>query len=96
MNWISRKQELKFKKIVNKTIYPFAFAGPVLTLPQIFKIWIEQDASGLSLFSWTSWLVIATVWVIYGIFEKDMPIILSNIAWLIVEIGVIVGILIYG
>lgn len=96
MNWITRRQELKLKKIVDKVIYPFAFAGPVFTLPQIFQIWSQQDASGVSLLTWISWLFIAAVWVIYGIFERDMPIILSNIAWLIVEIGVIAGILVYG
>lgn len=86
----------KFKRFYDKFILFFGIIGPLLAIPQLVKIWIEQNAAGVSLFSWIAFLCIATSWLVYGIIHKEKPIIVSNIIWIIVDILIIIGIFIYG
>jgi len=39
----------KWKRFMDKAIYGVGIFGPLMTLPQIGKIWIEKNASGVSL-----------------------------------------------
>jgi uncharacterized protein with PQ loop repeat len=86
----------KTKRFMDKAIYAISLAGPVMTIPQITKIWLERNASGVSLLSWTSYLVLTFFWLYYGILHKETPIIFNNIIWIFVYILVITGVVIYG
>lgn len=86
----------KWKRLLDRVIYPIGVLGPILTIPQLLEIWVEKNASGVSLFTWSSWVFIASFWLIYGIAHKETPIIISYIGWLTIEIGVVVGVIIYG
>jgi len=86
----------KWKNLLDRIIYPIGILGPILTIPQFLEIWISKDASGLSLFTWSSWIVIAFFWVLYGLAHKELPIVISYIAWIVIEVGVVIGIVLYG
>ena len=86
----------KPKKQIDKLIYFVAVLGPLMTLPQVLKIYIYQDAAGVSLLSWATYLFCAICWLLYGIAHKEMPIIVSNIIWIVLEIAIVIGILMYG
>ncbi|MFC1646691.1 PQ-loop domain-containing transporter [Patescibacteria group bacterium] len=98
---IHQKHELyphpdKWKKLIDKVIYPVSLLGPVFTIPQLLEVYVSKNASGLSLATWMLWVFSGSVWLIYGIMHNEKPIIISHIAWIIVEVGVIIGILLYG
>ena len=38
----------KFKRFLDKVIYAVGIIGPIMTIPQITKIWFEQNADGVS------------------------------------------------
>lgn len=86
----------KWKKFVDKAIYAVAIFGPLMTLPQVIKIWVEKNAAGVSAITWTAYLLVAVFWLIYGIMHKEKPIIVMNSLWIFLEIFVVAGILIYG
>lgn len=86
----------KWKRFMDKAIYVIGVAGPIMTIPQLMKIWVEKDASGVSVISWSSYLVIAVFWLTYGIIHKEKPIIFTYFAWIIIEILVVIGVIIYG
>ena len=86
----------KWKGIMDKLIFVVGVAGPIVTLPQILKIWIEQNATGVSVVSWIAYLILATFWLIYGIMHKEKPIIVAYTGWIIAELLVIIGTFIYG
>ena len=69
----------KWKNFLDKLIYLVGVSGPIMTLPQLYKIWIEQNASGVSLVSWSWYLIIAFIWSLYGIVHKEKPIIVKCI-----------------
>jgi len=49
----------KWKKILDKIIYAAGIAASLLVIPQVVKIWFNQDASGVSAFSWTGFTLMA-------------------------------------
>lgn len=86
----------KLKRFIDKFIYIVAIFGMVMTIPQITKIWIEKNATGVSAISWGAYLVGASFWLIYGIAHKEKPIILTNSIWIFLELFVIIGTVMYG
>jgi len=84
------------KRFIDRTIIFIAVAGPLMTLPQVLKIWMYQDASGVSLITWIAYLIMAFFWLGYGIVYKSKPIIIGNITFLIMKFAVVVGAWRYG
>ena len=86
----------KWKNFVDKAIFVVGAFGPIMSIPQLLKIWIEKDATGVSIITWEAFLFIASFWLIYGIMHKEKPIIFTQSLWILTEILIVIGILIYG
>jgi len=67
-----------------------------MNLPQLFKIWLHKDASGVSFISWMSFSVFSLIWLMYGILHKDKPIILMNLALVVIQALIATGAFLYG
>ena len=98
---ISKKQESYpssegFKRFYDKFIYIVVIIAPITNLPQLFKVWIEKDASGVSPVSWFLFSIVSITWLIYGILHKDKHILLMNAALMIVQALTAIGALMYG
>jgi len=86
----------KIKRVFDKLIYIFVVLSPIMNLPQLLKIWLQKDASGVSLISWTSFSFFSLVWFFYGLLHKEKPIIFMNFALMIIQAFIAVGIVLYG
>ena len=84
------------KRAFDKIIYIAAMLGPIMNLPQLLRIWIEKNATGVSFISWTGFSVISVVWLIYGILHKEKPIIFMNAALMVIQALIAYGTLLYG
>jgi len=86
------------KKIryLDRIIYIVGILGPVMSLPQILKIFLLKNADGVSFLTYSTLTVFSCVWLWYGMVHKEKPIIVTNILWIISEIVIVVGVLIYG
>ncbi|MAE49208.1 hypothetical protein CMI48_00100 [Candidatus Pacearchaeota archaeon] len=84
------------KKFLDKIIFAVAFIMPLMTLPQIYNIWILKDASGVSVVTWASFLFFALIWLSYGIVHREKPLIISYATWIVMHISVVVGAVLYG
>jgi|TARA_B100002003_G_scaffold31051_2_gene26165 uncharacterized protein with PQ loop repeat len=84
------------KRMIDQIIYLFAFTVPLVTLEQIWKIWVEKSASGVGLITWIVFTINAVVWLAYGIVHKEKPLIISSVLWIIVDIMVVIGVVLYG
>lgn len=82
--------------ILDQAIYVSAFVGPILTIPQILKIFGEKNASGVSIIYWLGILGGTILWGIYGIVHKEKPIIVANFLMGILAIIIVIGIVLYG
>ncbi len=86
----------KWKRFLDKTIYVVGVAGPIMTIPQVIKIWVHQNAAGVSLASWTAYGIIAAIWLVYGIVHRTWPIVINYSIWIFFEILIVIGIILYG
>lgn len=67
----------------------------LMTVPQVLSIWIHRNASGVSLVSWVSYLIAAVLWLIHGVRRRDPSIYLACIGWIILDVAIVIGILMY-
>lgn len=69
--------------------------GPMSNIPQILKIFFEQNVKGLSLITWSLFCVFTIPWLLYGIVHKSKPIIIANILWFTTQLTIVIGILVF-
>jgi uncharacterized protein with PQ loop repeat len=68
----------------------------VMTIPQVLTIWVGRQAAGVSLLSWSAYLVSAVLWFWYGIMKRDRNIYLPCVGWIALDGAVIAGVLVHG
>ena|SRR5689334_6345518 len=67
-----------------------------MTIPQVWVIWVNHEAAGVSLLSWSAYFLSALLWFGHGLREHDRNIYLACIGWLVLDAAVIAGVLMYG
>jgi uncharacterized protein with PQ loop repeat len=85
----------RWKKVMDRIIYIIAFIGPVMTIPQLINIWVDKQTAGVSAISWATYLIVSIFWLIYGILHREKPIIFSSCIWIVLDLLIVVGTLIY-
>ncbi|PIR03991.1 MAG: hypothetical protein COV59_02295 [Candidatus Magasanikbacteria bacterium CG11_big_fil_rev_8_21_14_0_20_39_34] len=101
---IKRKQKRKesflensfTKQFIDRAIYFVGFFGPIMTLPQLSKIWLEKNAEGVSAVSWGAYIIVAIFWVLYGLIHKEKPLVVISLVWIVLEFMIVTGTLMYG
>ena len=68
----------------------------LMTVPQVWTIWVGHQASGVSVVSWSAYLLSAVLWFWYGLQKRDKNIYLPCVGWVVLDAAVIVGALVYG
>jgi uncharacterized protein with PQ loop repeat len=68
----------------------------LMTIPQVLTIWIGQQAAGVSILSWSAYLVSAILWFWFGMQQKDKNIYWPCVGWIVLDVAVIMGVIIYG
>jgi uncharacterized protein with PQ loop repeat len=84
------KRKTKNDPFIDKLVYFAAIVGPLMTLPQIYDLWVRR-ISGVSVITWVAYLLIEFLWIVYGLKHHDRPIILVGILWVVMDIAVIAG-----
>jgi len=82
--------------LLDSIVLFFGIVGPLANVFQAFKIFTEQTAAGLSLFAWSFFVLVNLVWIVYAIVHKERLILISYIMWLLTNLLVVIGILMYG
>ena len=86
----------KWIKFLDDIVLIAAIIGPLIIIPQITKIFLLKDATGVSILTWSIFALISIPWIIYGVVHKEKSIIIMNVMFLIFESIVILGVLLYG
>jgi len=86
----------RLNRFYDKFIYFVVIIAPIANIPQLLKVWIEKDASGVSSLSWFFFSGISISWFIYGILHKDKPILLMNAALMVIQVLIAIGAIVYG
>ncbi len=70
-----------------------AIFEPLMTIPQIIDIYSHPGEGHISVLTWVLYAVASLMWLVYGLYNHNKPLILTGVLWLIMEILVIAGIL---
>ena len=63
----------------------------LMTVPQVWTIWIDRQVAGVSAWTWTAYLASALLWFAYGLRKRDRNIWLPCIAWIALDVAVVAG-----
>lgn len=96
---IGKKKKFGFQKkydttLFDKFMYVVSFVGPVMTIPQIYDLWVTKSAV-VNPLTWASYLTVGFVWLFYGIVHKEKIIIFSNMVGIVTTGLVFVGAIMY-
>jgi len=80
-----------WRRYLDAATYVVAFYGPIVSLPQVWKIWVYKTSEGVSMFTWGAFIISTTIWLLYGVQHKQKPIIITSILWLVVEVLIVTG-----
>ena len=83
-------------RALDRIVLAAGVMGPLTTVPQILKIYILQDATGVSSTAWLLGALLDIPWIIYGFVHHERPIIVAYTMWLIMNSLVFIGAIIYG
>jgi len=68
----------------------------LMTVPQVWTIWIGREAAGVSVASWSAYLLSALLWFYFGLRKGDKNIYLPCVGWVLLDSAVIAGAIVYG
>ena len=86
----------KWKRYLDKLVYTVGIFGPILTIPQLLKIWMNQSAGDVAIISWVAYFFGAVILLGYGIVHREKPLIVMYSAWVLIDFIMVISILIYG
>ena len=81
--------------VFNRVLGGMSVFTMLMTVPQVWTIWIGHQAAGVSVLSWGAYLLSAALWFAYGIRQKDRNIYLPCVGWAGLDLAVIIGALVY-
>ena len=67
----------------------------IMTVPQVLGIWVNHNASGVSLAAWSAYLISAVLWLLHGLRKHDRSIYIPCIGWITLDLAIVIGILMY-
>ena len=67
----------------------------LMTVPQVLTIWVGHQAAGVSVVSWSAYLLSAILWFWYGLQKRDRNIYLPCVGWVGLDAAVIIGALVH-
>ena len=82
--------------VIHRLLGSLSIFTMLMTIPQVVTIWVSRRAAGVSVLSWSAYLVSAVVWLWYGLQKHDKNIYLPCIGWILLDSAVIVGVFFYG
>lgn len=74
----------------------FGIIGGLANFPQVIKIFNRKSAKDISITTYTIIFVGTTIWILYGIEIKNMPLIIGNTFGAVTVLLVIIGWFLYG
>ena len=84
------------RTLLRRLLGLMSVATMLMTIPQVWTIWVGHEAAGVSLLSWGAYLASALLWLWHGIAQGDRNIYLPCIGWIALDAAVIAGTVLYG
>jgi uncharacterized protein with PQ loop repeat len=83
------------KTSFDRVLYAFSIITILMTIPQVLSVWMNRSAEGVSIITWSTYLVSACVWLVHGLKQRDPTIYRACLAWIVLDASIVVGALVY-
>ena len=81
--------------VLERGLRAFSVVTMLLTIPQVTTIWVDGNASGVSLISWGAYLASACLWFVYGVQKRDKTIYVACLGWILLDAAVVAGVIVH-
>ena len=85
-----------WKRQLDRLVLAVGVIGPAASIPQVLKIYVTQNAGGISVISWGALAILDIPWILYGLVHNERPIVMTYSLWFIINILVTIGATMYG
>jgi len=75
----------------DRLLYALSFITILMTVPQVLSVWLHRTAVGVSVSTWSTYLVSACVWLVHGIRQRDPAIYLACVGWIVLDAAIVAG-----
>lgn len=65
----------------------------LMTIPQVYVVWVKHDVTGVSILSWLAYLLSAVLWFVYGWRKRDKTIYLACVGWILLDAAIVAGVI---
>ncbi len=86
----------EWKRLLDRLVFAIGVVGPLTAIPQILKIYLLHNATGVSAMSWGLPALLDIPWIMYGIVHRERPIAITYALWLVMNAAIFFGAIIYG
>ncbi len=93
---LQRKLEKENGGGLRRVLGFMSVATMLMTVPQVWTIWANHQAAGVSSLSWGAYLASALLWLWHGIAQRDPNIYLACVGWIVLDAAVLAGSVVYG
>lgn len=83
------------KRIADRLVYLAGTLTPIMTLPQIYDVWVHQRVGGISIIAWSYYAIASVVWLWYGILHKEKALIILNGSMVVLNSLVAIGAIVF-
>ena len=103
----SREQKLKYQIQLLKdqqrvdrafrrlTYFAGGVAMPLLTLPQLYTIWVSRQTAGVSLATWLCYTLISLIFFVFGLRNRHRLLMITYFPMFVIELFIVVGLIVY-
>jgi uncharacterized protein with PQ loop repeat len=81
--------------VIDVLAYVVSILSLLSTSDQLRIIWIDHNAAGVSLVSWFFYTLSSVVWFGYGYVHEDNIILTTNALWVMCDVFILLGIILY-
>ena len=83
-------------RVLRRFLGGMSISTLLMTVPQVWTIWVSHQAAGVSALSWGAYLFSAILWFWFGLRQRDKNIYLPCVGWMLLNGAVFVGAIVYG
>lgn len=81
------------RSLLDKVLPVMSVFTMVMTVPQVWSVWVQGQTAGVSLLSWGAYLLSACLWFFYGLQKRDKTIYVACVGWVLLDGAVVAGVL---
>jgi len=82
-------------RLLDSVVFVAGVIRPLMTLPQILLIYGSHNAADVSPVTWFGYAALDTPWIVYGVAHREKPIIATYWLWLVMNLIVGIGAIMY-